>query len=150
MKQLPEKTYGLVLDAIYNNALQPQALQKSLQNIAKDCNTSVTTVCKVRTVLCSASLLVIEGACRTQRTYWNHAKAKPNASMLSYVYRAIVSKDEEVKVTHTRKRASVSVEAALKTLVKLGYTGVIRRHKQTNGFVNTYEEIDLSKIEVGD
>ena len=144
------QTCGLILDSLYHNSQRASFEQDSLKSIASKCNVSVVTILKVKQILVQKQLLVVEGERRAQHNYWNPSRSIPNPTMLHEVYREF-TKDAKSRVkVNQKKRASVSLEAALKTLVKLGYTGVLRRYKQTKGFVKIYEEIDLSKIEMGD
>jgi hypothetical protein len=81
------------------------------------------------------------------RMYWNPGRALPNPTMARDVYKEY-TKDarhsDKIRVRQKRS-ASTSLESALRTLVKLDYTGVISRVSM-KGFVKITESIDLSKI----
>jgi hypothetical protein len=137
---------GIVLDVLYRNSEKVRLSQKSLAELAKDAGVSVLPLQKVRSILIERQLLVTYGFGRGQYTAWNPNKSKPNPNMLVSIYQEYI-KDAKHKVkVVAKKEGRVSLERALKTLVKLGYTGVIS--KSINSF--TSECIDLSKIEVED
>ena len=133
----------LVLDAIYRNAEKTKLSQKSIAVLAKDCDLSILPVMKIRNILIARQLLVTYGCGRGQVTSWNPTKAKPNPDMLASIYKEY-TKDAKHRVRVSKKEGRISLERALRTLVKLGYTGVIS--KPVNTF--TKECIDLSKIEI--
>lgn len=147
--KLSKELCSVYIDALYHNAIKSSIDQKSMRELAQLCKCSIITLTKVRDILIEMKLLIKEGTLRSQRTYWNLGKATPNADMAREVYRRYISKDDSpnVKVkVRQRKSSSTSLESALKTLVKLGFTGEIHRAK-LNGFTRTVEYIDLSKIE---
>lgn len=149
--RLSKELCSVYIDALYHNAIKSSIDQKSMRELAQVCKCSIITLTKVRDILIEMKLLVKEGTLRSQRTYWNLGRATPNADMAREVYRRYISKDDiannvKVKVSPKRRSSSTSLEMALKTLVKLGFTGEIHRAK-LNGFTRTVEYIDLSKIE---
>lgn len=146
--RLSKELCSIYIDALHSNALKAKIDQKSMRELSQQCGCSIITLTKVRDILIEMKLLVKEGTLRNQKIYWNLGKAHPNADMAREVYRRYISDggpDVKVKVRQ-RKSPSTSLETALKTLVKLGFTGEIHRAK-LNGFTRTVEYIDLSKIE---
>lgn len=144
-KPLLLQSCGLVLDALYRNSEKCKLSQKSVTEIAKDCGVSTLPVNKVRNILIRRQLLVTYGFGRGQYTSWNPQMSKPNPEMLASIYKEY-TKDAKSRVKVIKKEGRISLERALRTLVSLGYTGVIS--KSINSF--TVESIDLSKIEVED
>lgn len=145
-KPLSIQSCGLVLDAIYRNSEKSKLSQKSVAEIAKDCGVSVLPINKIRNLLIHRQLLVTYGFGRGQYTSWNPEKAKPNPDMLASIYKEY-TKDAKSRIkVVAKKEGRVSLERALRTLVMLGFTGVIT--KSVNSY--TKECIDLSKIEVED
>lgn len=140
---------GIIIDGIYRNYSKAKIDQKNVNKLAADCNTSVNVLIKVRNILAARQLLIIEGERATQKCYWNTAKCKPNPVMLTEVYR-VYTKDAKSRVKVEKKeRRLPSLESALQTLVKLGWTGVIYK-ESTTGFMKTHQEINLSEVEVGE
>lgn len=145
-KALSIQSCGLVLDALYRNSEKVKLSQKSLANIAKDCDVSTLPVKRIRQILIDRQLLVTYGCGRGQYTAWNPQKSKPNPEMLASIYKEYI-KDAKSRVkVVAKKEGRVSLERALRALVMLGFTGVIS--KSVNSY--TIECIDLSKIEVED
>ena len=145
-KPLLIQSCGLVLDALYRNSEKCKLSQKSVAEIAKDCGVSVLPVTKIRNILVHRQLLVTYGFGRGQHTSWNPQMSKPNPEMLASIYKEY-TKDAKSRVkVVAKKEGRVSLERALRTLVMLGFTGVIS--KSVNSY--TKECIDLSKIEVED
>lgn len=147
--RLSKELCSVYIDALYHNAIKSSIDQKSIKQLATICQCSAITLTKVRDVLISMKLLVKEGERRNQKIYWNPNRSNPNADMAREVYRRYISDGEssvKVKVSTKKKSPSTSLEMALKTLVKLGFTGEIHRAK-VKGFTRTVEYIDLSKIE---
>lgn len=145
-KPLSLQSCGLVLDALYRNSEKSKLSQKPVAIIAKDCGVSVLPVNKIRNLLIHRQLLVTYGFGRGQYTSWNPEMAKPNPDMLASIYKEY-TKDAKSRVkVVAKKEGRVSLERALRTLVMLGFTGVIT--KSVNSY--TKECIDLSKIEVED
>lgn len=145
-KFLTIQSCGLVLDVLYRNSEKPKLSQKSLQELAKSAGVSVTPVMKIKQLLVQRQLLVTYGSGRGQHTSWNPQMSKPNPDMLASIYKEY-TKDAKSKVkVVAKKEGRISLERALRTLVMLGFTGVIS--KSVNSY--TKECIDLSKIEVED
>lgn len=137
---------GLIVDLLYHNSLKVRYEQKSLRELARSCETSLAGITTVRNALIEKKILVKEGTLRNQYIYWHPGKSQPNPVMLRDLYKDLIR--EEKRVERTRKApGKVSLERALKTLVSLGYTGVIQR-STTHGYTATIEQIDLSKITV--
>lgn len=145
-KALTIQSCGLVLDALYRNSEKGKLSQKPLTQLAKDCEVSVLPVTRIRNILIHRQLLVTYGYGRGAHTTWNPQMSKPNPEMLASIYKEY-TKDAKSRVkVVAKKEGRVSLERALRTLVSLGYTGVIS--KSVNSY--TKECIDLSKIEVED
>lgn len=144
MKHISSARFNLIIDAIYNNCQRPSVDRKSISQIATDCETSVTTVSAVRQLLVDSKLLIIEGEKRSQTTTWHPGKAAPNTKMLTNLYEAYTKFEAK---TAPKKSGKISLEAALKTLVNLGYIGVISKSKKS-GYTTIVESIDLSKVEM--
>lgn len=140
---------GMVLDALYHNALKDPKDQKSIVQIAQDCNVSRNTVHALRDILINLKIIIKEGTSRAQRLYWHPDKCGLNDAMLRNVFNIYVGdkktrcvkrvKPVEKPVVHEDK---MSIETAILFLVEQGYTGVITR--QPN--IYTIETIDLGKI----
>lgn len=93
-------------------------------------------------------LIIKEGQTAGQKIYWNPEKSTPNPTMLQEIYR-IYAKDRKSKVRVSKKPGKISLEAALRTLVKMGFAGVIEKSVK-DGYRTMKEVIDLSKVEVED
>ena len=65
---------GMVLDALYHNARKDPKDQKSIVQIAQDCNISRGTVHALRDILINLKILIKEGTSRGQRIYWHPDK----------------------------------------------------------------------------
>lgn len=144
---LPEM--GIVIDGIYRNYSKHKVDQKNVNKLAADCNVSVNVLIKIRNILAARQQLIIEGERAQQKCYWNTAKSKPNPVMLTEIYREY-TKDVKSRVKVKKKEKCLpSLESALQTLVKLGWTGVIEK-STTKGFVTEIKRVDLSKVEVGE
>jgi hypothetical protein len=119
-----------------------------MRQIAIDCGVSVNTVTSFRDILVNRKVLIKEGERRNQYIYWNPQKSALNPVMQKSVYEEYIgSEKRKVKLkvnTAPKKSSRVSLETALRVLVKNGFTGTIRR--QTNPY--TTECIDLSLIKV--
>lgn len=137
---------GLIVDLLYHNSLKVRYEQKSLRELARSCETTLASITTVRNTLIEKHILIKEGVLRNQYVYWHPGKSKPNPAMLRDLYKDLIR--EEKRVEKTRKApGKVSLERALRTLVSLGYTGVIQR-STTHGYTVTIEQIDLTKITV--
>lgn len=147
MKKISPARFNLIVDNIYKNCQRVSFERRSIAQLAKDSGTSVNTVAAVRQLLSDAKLLIIEGNCRSQTTTWHPNKSVPNPAMLTKLYESFIHFESRVKVVNGRKPGKVSLESALRTLVQLGYTGVISKSKHS-GYSIITESIDLSKIEV--
>lgn len=140
---------GMVLDALYHNAKKDPKDQKSIVQIAQDCNIGRGTVNALRDILINLKILIKEGTSRAQRIYWHPDKCGLNDAMLRNVFNIYVGdkktrcvkrvKPVEKPVIHEEK---MSIETAILFLVEQGYTGIITR--QPN--IYTIETIDLGKI----
>lgn len=146
MKTISPARFNLIVDNIYHNCLRASIDRKSIAQLAKDAEVSVNTISSVRQLLVDSKLLIIEGNCRSQTTIWHPNKSIPNPAMLTKLYESFIHFESRVKVSD-RKPGRVSFESALRTLVQLGYTGVISKSKRS-GWTTITESIDLSKIEV--
>lgn len=139
---------GIVLDVLYRNSCRPKDLQKNIKQMSKDCGVSVNTLTSFRDILIKRKVLIKEGERRNQYIYWNPQKSSLNPVMQKSVYEEYIGSEKrkvKLKVNTTPKKSSrVSLETALRVLVKNGFTGTIRR--QTNHY--TTECIDLSLIKV--
>lgn len=147
MKRVSLQSVELIIDAIYHNTKRDKFSQLSGVKLAKDCEVSINTYRRVESILIERNLLIREGATRGMKMYWHPNRSNPNPTMARDVFKEYTKDarhNEKVRVKHTRS-ASTSLESALRTLVKLDYTGVISR-VSTKGFVKITESIDLSKI----
>ena len=137
---------GMVLDALYHNAQKDRKDQKSMDQLAKDCNVSARTLFALRDILINLKILIKEGNSRGQRIYWHPDKCGLNEAMLRNVYNIYIGdkrKKEVRKVKVVVKQESkMSVDTAILFLVENGFTGILERHP--NAY--TTETIDLSKI----
>lgn len=147
MKRLSLQSVELIIDTIYHNTKRDKFSQFSGAQLAKHCEVSINTYRRVESILIERKLLIREGATRGMKMYWHPNRSTPNPTMARDVFKEY-TKDarhsEKVRVNHKRS-ASTSLESALRTLVKLDYTGVISR-VSVKGFVKITESIDLSKI----
>ena len=134
---------GIIIDAIYHNYSKSKMDQKSIANLAKDCDVTVAVLTKVRNILIDMKLLVVEGERRSQVCWWNANKCKPNEVLLREVYKKYVSHIKSRVKVENKKRSTL--EGALETLIKLGYEGVIKK-VHVEGFRTFTETIDLSKL----
>ena len=137
---------GIVLDALYHNARKDRKDQKSMDQLAKDCNVSARTLFALRDILINLKILIKEGTSRGQRIYWHPDKCGLNEAMLRNVYNIYIGdkrKREVRKVKVVVKQESkMSVDTAILFLVENGFKGILERHP--NAY--TTETIDLSKI----
>lgn len=147
MSQLCFQSVEIIIDAIYQNTKRDKFSQLSGIQLAKHCEVSINTFRKVESILIDRKLLCKEGATRNMRMYWHPGRAIPNPTMARDVYKEY-TKDarhsEKIRVKQKRS-ASTSLESAIRTLVKLGYTGVISK-VSIKGYVKHTESIDLSQI----
>lgn len=146
MKHISPARFNLVVDSIFHNCQRVSVDRKSIAQLAKDCSTSINSVIAIRNLLSEEKLLIIEGERRNQTITWHPGKAQPNPTMLTKLYELHTRFNGRVKVNE-RKPGRISLELALRTLVQLGYTGVISKSKHS-GYSIITESIDLSKVEV--
>lgn len=137
---------GMVLDALYHNARKDRKDQKSMDQLAKDCNISARTLFALRDILINLKILIKEGTSRGQRIYWHPDKCGLNEAMLRNVYNIYIGdkRKKEVKKVKVvvKQESKMSVETAILFLVENGFKGILERH--LNAY--TTETIDLSKI----
>lgn len=137
---------GMVLDALYHNAQKDRKDQKSMDQLAKDCNVSARTLFALRDILISLKILIKEGTSRGQRIYWHPDKCGLNEAMLRNVYNIYVGDKRKREVRKVKvvvkQETKMSVDTAILFLVENGFTGILERHP--NAY--TTETIDLSKI----
>lgn len=137
---------GMVLDALYHNARKDRKDQKSMDQLAKDCNVSARTLFALRDILINLKILIKEGTSRGQRIYWHPDKCGLNEAMLRNVYNIYIGdkRKKEVKKVKVvvKQESKMSVETAILFLVENGFKGILERH--LNAY--TTETIDLSKI----
>lgn len=137
---------GMVLDALYHNARKDRKDQKSMDQIAKDCNVSARTLFALRDILINLKILIKEGTSRGQRIYWHPDKCGLNEAMLRNVYNIYIGdkRKKEVKKVKVvvKQESKMSVDTAILFLVENGFKGILERHPN----VYTTETIDLSKI----
>lgn len=145
-KAITFQVCGMVLDALYHNARKDRKDQKSMDQLAKDCNVSARTLFALRDILINLKILIKEGTSRGQRIYWHPDKCGLNEAMLRNVYNIYIGdkrKREVRKVKVVVKQESkMSVDTAILFLVENGFKGILERHP--NAY--TTETIDLSKI----
>lgn len=137
---------GMVLDALYHNARKDRKDQKSMDQLAKDCNVSARTLFALRDILINLKILIKEGTSRGQRIYWHPDKCGLNEAMLRNVYNIYIGdkRKKEVKKVKVvvKQESKMSVDTAILFLVENGFKGILERHP--NAY--TTETIDLSKI----
>ena len=137
---------GMVLDALYHNARKDRKDQKSMDQLAKDCNVSARTLFALRDILINLKILIKEGTSRGQRIYWHPDKCGLNEAMLRNVYNIYIGdkRKREVKKVKVvvKQESKMSVDTAILFLVENGFKGILERHP--NAY--TSETIDLSKI----
>lgn len=137
---------GMVLDALYHNARKDRKDQKSMDQLAKDCNVSARTLFALRDILINLKILIKEGTSRGQRIYWHPDKCGLNEAMLRNVYNIYVGdkRKREVKKVKVvvKQESKMSIDTAILFLVENGFKGILERH--LNAY--TTETIDLSKI----
>lgn len=137
---------GMVLDALYHNAQKDRKDQKSMDQLAKDCNVSARTLFALRDILINLKILIKEGTSRGQRIYWHPDKCGLNEAMLRNVYNIYIGdrRKREVKKVKVvvKQESKMSVDTAILFLVENGFKGILERH--LNAY--TTETIDLSKI----
>lgn len=137
---------GMVLDALYHNARKDRKDQKSMDQLAKDCNVSARTLFALRDILINLKILIKEGTSRGQRIYWHPDKCGLNEAMLRNVYNIYIGdkRKKEVKKVKVvvKQESKISVDTAILFLVENGFKGILERHP--NAY--TTETIDLSKI----
>ena len=136
----------MVLDALYHNARKDRKDQKSMDQLAKDCNVSARTLFALRDILINLKILIKEGTSRGQRIYWHPDKCGLNEAMLRNVYNIYIGdkRKREVKKVKVvvKQESKMSVDTAILFLVENGFKGILERHP--NAY--TTETIDLSKI----
>lgn len=137
---------GMVLDALYHNAQKDRKDQKSMDQLAKDCNVSARTLFALRDILINLKILIKEGTSRGQRIYWHPDKCGLNEAMLRNVYNIYIGdrRKREVKKVKVvvKQESKMSVDTEILFLVENGFKGILERH--LNAY--TTETIDLSKI----
>ena len=137
---------GMVLDALYHNAQKDRKDQKSMDQLAKDCNVSARTLFALRDILINLKILIKEGTSRGQRIYWHPDKCGLNEAMLRNVYNIYIGdrRKREVKKVKVvvKQESKMSVDTAILFLVENGFKGFLERHP--NAY--TTETIDLGKI----
>lgn len=137
---------GMVLDALYHNARKDRKDQKSMDQLAKDCNVSARTLFALRDILINLKILIKEGTSRGQRIYWHPDKCGLNEAMLRNVYNIYIGdkRKREVKKVKVvvKQESKMSIDTAILFLVENGFKGILERHP--NAY--TTETIDLSKI----
>lgn len=142
---------GMMLDALYRNACKDKLRQRSIAQLSKDCEVSVTSMTKLRDILVDYKLLIKEGNNRGQKIYWHPDKTSPNPSMQQNIYKMYIrDAKRQDKVSVTQHRGRVSLDAALKALVQLGFTGEIHRIVKISNGIKTIEHINLGEIKVED
>lgn len=142
---------GMMVDSLYHNACKDKLRQKSINMLSKECNVSVTSMTKLRDILISMKLIIKEGNNRGQRIYWHPDKSSPNPAMQRCIYQEYIrDTKKQDRIGENKSRGRVSLESALRALVQLGYTGVIRRTVKISNGIKTVEEINLSEVQVGD
>jgi hypothetical protein len=117
-----------------------------MDELRKRCKVSINTLASFKNILIDRKLLLVNGKGRGISYSWNPQRSAMNYAMQKSIYDEYLgSEKRKLKVNTTPKKSSrVSLETALRVLVKNGFTGTIRR--QTNHY--TTECIDLSLIKV--
>ena len=147
MKRLSLQSVEIVIDAIYHNTTRDKFSQLASCALAKHCDISINTYRRIEYILVQRKLLVKEGSTRAMRMYWNPGRALPNPTMARDVYKEYTKDarhNEKIRARQKRS-ASTSLESAIRTLAKLGFTGVISK-VSIKGYVKHIESIDLSQI----
>lgn len=147
-KVITFQTCGVVLDALYHNALRDKTSQKSIQALAKDCGVSIATIYAFRDILINLKILIKEGVSRSQRIYWHPDKCAINDNMARNVYNIYTGGKKKRTIRKAKKAIKVeqpklSLDTVLSFLVNNGYTGTII--KQENKYTTT--TIDLSNYD---
>lgn len=139
---------GIILDELYHNACKSSVDQVSMDELRKRCKVSINTITAFKNILISRKLLLVDGKGRGMKYSWNPQRSAMNYAMQKSIYEEYIgSEKRKVKLkvnTSPKKSSRVSLETALRVLVRNGFTGTIRR--QTNHY--TTECIDLSLIKV--
>ena len=139
---------GIILDELYHNACKSSIDQVSMDELRKRCKVSINTLTAFKNILISRKLLLVDGKGRGISYSWNPQRSAMNYAMQKSIYDEYLgSEKRKVKLkvnTSPKKSSRVSLETALRVLVKHGFIGTIRR--QTNHY--TTECIDLSLIKV--
>jgi hypothetical protein len=119
-----------------------------MDELRKRCKVSINTLIAFKNILIDRKLLLVNGKGRGISYSWNPQRSAMNYVMQKSIYDEYLgSEKRKVKLkvnTAPRKSSRVSLETALRVLVKNGFIGTIRR--QTNHY--TTECIDLSLIKV--
>lgn len=144
MKPILMQHVGVIIDTLHKNYSKEKFEQLSLKQLAVKLSMSTATITKVRNILASRSIVIIEGERRNQKCYWNPCKCKPNDALLLDVYKEY-TKDAKsrVKVNKKSKRLS-SIEQAMLVFKKEGWNKVTL--SKTVGYVYTEQTFDLSKV----
>lgn len=148
-KFIIKEHFGVVIDELHRNALKEKYEQQSMRQLAAHCEISAITLMKIRDMLVSHKLLVIEGERKAQRVSWNTNRCAPNHTLINTLYMEYIKNGKSMVKTHQQKGV-ISLERALQTLVKHGFTGEIKRHIRTNGVIKSFEIINLNDIKVED
>lgn len=150
MKSVKRETVEKICKAIYDNSKKKPVDQESARSMSDHISINVNTFNKVRNIMRGMNVLIITGQRAAQRTAWNADKANLNSSMIEEIYR-IYTKDSEskMKIEVKHEKRLPSLDRALEALVSLGYEGIIVKSIVT-GYITKKEEIDLSKIKVGE
>lgn len=140
---LPE--IGIVIDNVYRNYNKSYIEQKNLRDLAKDCGISSNTLQEIKKILVAMGLLIVYGERRSQRTYWNEEKSKPNPVMLSEVYR-VFTKDikSRIRVSIKKERRLPSFETALLVIKKAGWDEIILR--KSSSYKEVTEKYNLKEM----
>ena len=135
---------GIILDELYHNACKSSVDQVSMDELRKRCKVSINTLSTFKNILIERKLLLVDGKGRGISYSWNPQRSAMNPTMQKSIYDTYIGSEKRKVNTAPRKSSRVSLETALRVLVKNGFTGTISR--QTNHY--TTECIDLSLIKV--
>lgn len=139
---------GIIVDGIYRNYSKFKFEQKNITKLAIDCGVSAAVLLKVRNILTTMQLVIVEGERAQQKCYWNPSKSAPNPVMLTEVYR-VYTKDAKSRVKVEKKeRRLPSFESALLAIRKAGWDEISLR--KTVGYRRITEDINLSKMKEGE
>ena len=115
--------FSLIIDSIYQNTLRTD--KKSLKQLSKDVGCSLPFLTKIRSILISKQILIVEGSTRNQTVIWHPNKSLPNPLMVQEVYK-VYHKESKFQIKSQlkkEKQKSFSLDEVIDFLKKENFSG---------------------------